>query len=164
MDIVRQQFEASASFAAEMDSNDRLKDSRQRFFVPKNEDGSEAVYFTGNSLGLQPKTAPAYIEQELKDWETLAVEGHLHAKNPWLPYHEFVTEPLARLVGAQPVEVVAMNSLTVNLHLLMVSFYRPTKDRYKIVIEKGAFPSDQYAVESQLKFHGYEQGLIELTP
>ncbi len=151
--------------AAEHDEVDPLKSFQERFYFPTTTDGKPVIYLTGNSLGLQPKTARGYIEQELDDWARLAVEGHIHAKNPWLPYHEFVTEPLARVVGAKPVEVVAMNSLTVNLHLLMVSFYRPTAERYKIVIEKGAFPSDQYAVESQLKFHGYDKdGLIELTP
>ncbi len=148
-----------------LDAADPLREFRERFHIPKH-NGGEAVYFTGNSLGLQPKTVRTFIEQELKDWETLGVEGHVHAKNPWLPYHEFLTESLARIVGAKPIEVVAMNSLTTNLHLLMVSFYRPTAQRYKIVIEKGAFPSDQYAVESQLKFHGVtdQNALIELTP
>jgi kynureninase len=148
-----------------MDAHDPLGAYRERFYVPQFE-GRDAVYFTGNSLGLQPKTARKYIEEELDDWARLGVEGHLHARHPWLPYHEFVTASLARLVGAKPVEVVAMNSLTVNLHLLMVSFYRPTSERYKIVIEKGAFPSDQYAVESQLRFHGHVKatGLIELVP
>ena len=112
-----------------------------------------------------PKTARAYVDQELDDWARLAVEAHMHARHPWLPYHEFVTDPTARVVGAQPIETVVMNSLTVNLHLLMVSFYRPTTECYKIVIEKGAFPSDHYAIESQLKFHGYAaDGLIELAP
>ena len=159
------EFEATPTFAGEMDTRDPLKCFREYFFIPKRSDGSDAIYFTGNSLGLQPRTVRDHIEQELRDWEVLAVEGHIHAKNPWLPYHEFVTEPLARVVGAMPIEVVAMNSLTVNLHLLMVSFYRPTKERYKIVIEKGAFPSDQYAVESQIRFHGMLQdALIELAP
>jgi len=138
--------------SAALDAADTLRSFRERFHMPKH-NGNEAIYFTGNSLGLQPKTVRSFIEQELKDWETLGVEGHVHAKNPWLPYHEVLTESLARLVGAKPIEVVAMNSLTTNLHLLMVSFYRPTAERYKIVIEKGAFPSDQYAVESQIKFH-----------
>jgi len=146
-------FEASASFAAEMDTNDNLKSSREKFYIPKQASGEDVLYFTGNSLGLQPQTVRALIEQELKDWETLGVEGHFHAKNPWMPYHEFVTEQMAKIVGARAVEVVAMNSLTVNLHLLMVSFYRPTRSRHKIVIESGAFPSDQYAVQSQIKFH-----------
>ncbi len=146
------------------DAADPLRKFRERFHMPKH-NGNEAIYLTGNSLGLQPKTVRAFIEQELKDWETLGVEGHVHAKNPWLPYHEFLTESLARIVGAKPIEVVAMNSLTTNLHLLMVSFYRPTAERYKIVIEKGAFPSDQYAVVSQLAFHGSDRdALIELSP
>ena len=149
-------FDASAAFAAKMDTIDPFKSSREKFFIPRLPDGSEAIYFTGNSLGLQPKTARGYVDQELKDWETLAVEGHLNAKTPWLPYHEFLTEPMARVVGAKPIETVVMNSLTVNLHLLLVSFYRPTRERYKIVIEKGAFPSDQYAIKSQLRFRGYE--------
>lgn len=138
---------------------------RDRFHFPETFNNLEPVYLTGNSLGLMPKTAREYVQQELDDWAKFAVEGHLNARHPWLPYHEFVTEPLARVVGAKPIETVAMNSLTVNLHLLMVSFYRPTKERFKIVIENGAFPSDRYAVESQLKFHGYENyALIELTP
>lgn len=150
----------------ELDASDPLLDFRKYFYIPVDRSGQESVYLSGNSLGLQPKTARKYIEEELDDWARLGVEGHLHARHPWLPYHEFVTESLARLVGAKPIEVVAMSSLTVNLHLLMVSFYRPTKERYRIVIEKGAFPSDQYAVESQLKFHGFDpsDGLIELEP
>ncbi len=135
----------------ELDGDDPLKHFRDLFFIPKQPNGEDTIYLTGNSLGLQPKTARGYIEQELDDWARLGVEGHVHARHPWLRYHEFVTDSLARIVGAKPIEVVAMNSLTVNLHLLMVSFYRPTAERYKIVIEKGAFPSDQYAVESQIK-------------
>ena len=159
-------FEASESFARTMDGQDSLKDFREKFHIPKQSNGEEAIYLTGNSLGLQPKTARGYIEQELEDWKNLGVEGHLRAKNPWLPYHEFLTEQMANVVGAQPIETVVMNSLTVNLHLLMVSFYRPTRERYKIVIEAGAFPSDQYAVQSQIKFHGFNvvDSLIELKP
>lgn len=164
-------FETSAEFAALLDTGDALRPYRKRFHIPLDEAGREVVYFTGNSLGLQPKTAREYIDQELDDWARLGVEGHLHAKHPWLPYHEFVTEPMARVVGALPIETVVMNSLTVNLHLLMVSFYRPTPERYKIIIEKGAFPSDQYAVESQILFHEtynklkfVEPALIELAP
>ncbi len=157
-------FETSATFAAGLDESDPLRSFRDRFHIPKGPNGNEAIYFTGNSLGLQPKTARGYVEQELDDWAQLAVEGHIHAKNPWLPYHEFLTEPMARIIGAKPIETVVMNALTVNLHLLMVSFYRPTSTRYKIVIEKGAFPSDQYAVKSQLRFHAqssppYEGGV-----
>jgi kynureninase len=148
-----------------LDSVNSVRTFRSRFHIPKQADGSEFIYLTGNSLGLQPKTARTYIEEELEDWARLGVEGHLHARHPWLPYHEFVTEPMARVVGALPSETVVMNSLTVNLHLMMVSFYRPSGARRKIVIEKGAFPSDRYAVESQLKFHrtGTED-LIEFAP
>lgn len=159
-------FEASASFAAKMDSADALKNFREKFYIPRQANGDDVIYFTGNSLGLQPKLTRKYIEQELKDWETLGVEGHFKAKNPWMPYHEFVAEKLAKVVGAKPSEVVAMNALTVNLHLLMVSFYRPTRQRHKIVIETGAFPSDQYAVKSQIAFHGFDaaKSLIVLKP
>lgn len=159
-------FEASAQFASELDAQDSLKSFREKFHIPKQPNGEDVLYFTGNSLGLQPKTTGNYIEQELKDWATLGVEGHFHAKNPWLPYHEFVAEQMAEIVGAKPIETVVMNSLTVNLHLLMVSFYLPTPERNKIVIEAGAFPSDQYAVQSQIKFHNFEieNSLIELKP
>jgi len=114
------------------------------------------VYLSGHSLGLQPKSVRAYVEQELAEWERLGVEGHFHARHPWMSYHKLLTSQTAKLVGATPLEVVVMNSLTVNLHLMMVSFYRPTRDRYRILIEAGAFPSDQYAVQSQLRFHGYD--------
>jgi len=140
---------------SEMDTGDSLRHCRDLFHIPKRPDGDDVIYFTGNSLGLQPKSARGYIEQELKDWETLGVGGHENARNPWLPYHESLTEQMSDVVGAEPIETVVMNSLTTNLHLLMVSFYRPSASRYKIVIEKGAFPSDQYAVESQLRFHGF---------
>jgi len=154
------------SFAVELDSKDPLSHYRGRFFIPKVKDRRDAIYFSGNSLGLQPRSVRSFIEQELKDWETLGVKGHLHAKNPWIPYHEFLTEQTARLVGAKPVEVVVMNTLMVNLHLMMVSFFRPSGRRHKIVIEANAFPSDQYAVKSQLSFHGLDpkHSLIELTP
>ncbi len=148
-----------------MDERDPLKEFRERFLFPKLA-GGDCIYLCGHSLGLQPKTAAAYIEQELKDWADLGVEGHFHAKNPWMPYHRLLTEQTAELVGANPLEVVVMNSLTVNLHLMMVSFYRPTRERHKIVVERGAFPSDQYAVKSQIHFHGFDPAtsLIELTP
>jgi kynureninase len=146
-------FESKESFARAMDKKDPLKHFREKFYIPKQTNGEDVFYFTGNSLGLQPKTTRAYIEQELKDWETFGVEGHFHAKNPWMPYHEFLTKQMAKVVGAKPIETVVMNSLTVNLHLLMVSFYRPTADRYKIIIEGDAFPSDKYAVKSQIAFH-----------
>lgn len=159
-------YEPTESFARKTDEQDSLKIFRAKFYIPKQPNGEDVIYFTGNSLGLQPKTTRDYIEQELKDWAMLGVEGHTKAKNPWLPYHEFLTEQMAEIVGARAVETVVMNSLTVNLHLLMVSFYRPTRERYKIVIEAGAFPSDRYAVGSQIKFHGFdiEKSLLELKP
>jgi kynureninase len=159
-------FQPTSSFAHELDANDPLAQYRERFHYPPAKDGHECIYFCGNSLGLQPRTVRAYVEQELKDWAELGVEGHFHAKNPWLPYHEFLTEQTARLVGARAIEVVVMNSLTVNLHLMLVSFYRPTLSRCKILLEGGAFPSDQYAVKAQLRFHGHEpaSALLELTP
>ena len=174
MQEIKFEFENSAEFAAKMDAADPLARFRERFYIPRQPNGEEVISFTGNSLGLQPKTTREYVDQELKDWETLGVEGHLHAQHPWLPYHEFLTEQMARVVGAKAIETVVMNSLTVNLHLLMVSFYRPSGERNKIVIEKGAFPSDQYAVESQILFHcetetrrrgdAVKERLIELTP
>jgi kynureninase len=159
------EFQPGEDFAIAMDERDPLKGFRERFLFPKLA-GGNCVYLCGHSLGLQPKTAAAYIEEELKDWADLGVEGHFHAKNPWMPYHRLLTEQTAELVGAKPLEVVVMNSLTVNLHLMMVSFYRPTRERHKIVVERGAFPSDQYAVKSQIHFHGFDPAtsLIELTP
>jgi kynureninase len=159
------EFQSGEDFAIAMDERDPLKRYRQRFFFPKTANG-DGVYLCGHSLGLQPKTAAKYIEQELQDWAELGVEGHFHAKNPWMPYHRLLTEQTAELVGAKPLEVVVMNSLTVNLHLMMVSFYRPTKERHKIVVERGAFPSDRYAVQSQIRFHDFDPAtsLIELTP
>ncbi len=135
---------------------------KDHFHIPRH-NGQECIYLCGNSLGLQPKKAREYINEELDDWATLGVEGHLHARHPWLPYHEFLTGSMARLVGAKESEVVVMNSLTVNLHLLMASFYRPTKERYKILIESDAFPSDRYAVASQAKWHGYDEGDAIIT-
>jgi kynureninase len=148
--------------ALSLDASDPLAKFRDQFLIPKDSKGQELVYLTGNSLGLQPKKVKKYIEEELEDWARLGVEGHVHARHPWLPYHENLTESTARIVGAKPSEVVVMNTLTVNLHLMMVSFYRPTKERYKILIEKSAFPSDQYAVASQARFHGYENAVIEV--
>ena len=165
MSSSQEKYDSSLEFAKAADAADPLRKFRSSFHFPEAFNNLEPVYLTGNSLGLMPKTARAYVDQELDDWARLAVEAHMHAKHPWLPYHEFVTDPMARVVGAKPIETVVMNSLTVNLHLLMVSFYRPTKERYKIVIEKGAFPSDHYAIESQLKFHGFaSDGLVELAP
>ena len=159
------EFQLGEDFAIAMDEHDSLKGYRDRFLFPKTTSG-DGVYLCGHSLGLQPKAAAAYIEQELKDWAELGVEGHFQATNPWMPYHRLLTEQTGELVGAKPLEVVVMNSLTVNLHLMMVSFYRPTRERHKIVVERGAFPSDQYAVKSQIRFHGCDPktSLIELTP
>jgi kynureninase len=163
--VTKLDFQPGEDFAIAMDERDPLKKFRGGFLFPRVE-GRDCVYLCGHSLGLQPKTAAAYIEQELKDWSQFGVEGHSRAKNPWIPYHRLLTEQTAELVGAEPLEVVVMNSLTVNLHLMMVSFYRPTRERHKIVVERGAFPSDQYAVQSQIRFHGFDPAtsLIELTP
>jgi kynureninase len=159
------EFQPGEEFAITLDERDSLKEFRQRFLFPKIA-GGDCVYLCGHSLGLQPKTAAAFVQQELDDWAELGVEGHFQAKHPWMSYHRLLTEQTAELVGAKPVEVVVMNSLTVNLHLMMVSFYRPTTIKHKIVIERGAFPSDQYAVKSQICYHGFDPAtsLIELTP
>jgi kynureninase len=159
-------FQAGEDFAAAMDARDPLAHFRARFLIPKTQTGDDCIYLCGHSLGLQPKTATAYLEQELRDWAELGVEGHFHARNPWMPYHRLLTQQTAAVVGAQPAEVVVMNSLTVNLHLMMTSFYRPTSERNKILVERGAFPSDQYAVKSQIRFHGFDpaSSLSELTP
>jgi len=164
--VTGSEFQPGSEFAATMDQRDPLACFRERFYFPKTKDGEDCIYFCGHSLGLQPKTVAPYVEQELQDWARLAVEGHLHARNPWVPYHRLLTRQTAALIGAELAEVVVMNSLTVNLHLMMVSFYRPTKSRHKILVERGAFPSDQYAVKSQIRFHGYdpESSLAELTP
>ncbi|HET8838982.1 MAG TPA: kynureninase [Flavobacteriaceae bacterium] len=156
----------SLVFAQKLDAADPLKKFRNQFFVPTDKNGNELIYFCGNSLGLQPKKTKEYLQEELDDWAKLGVEGHIDAKHPWMPYHEFLTEKMAKIIGAKPSETVVMNTLTTNLHLLMVSFYRPTKTRYKIVIESDAFPSDKYAVESQLKFHDIDpkDGLILWKP
>mgnify|MGYP001577413935 FL=1 len=158
-------YQNSLAYATQQDSEDSLSHLRNRFHIPKDKNGNDWLYFTGNSLGLQPKSTNEYINQELEDWANLGVEGHFEAKNPWLNYHELLTDKMAKIVGAKPNEVVVMNTLTTNLHLLMVSFYRPTKKKFKIVIESDAFPSDRYAVESQLKFHGFsEDDVIEWKP
>lgn len=159
-------FQTGADFAAAMDARDPLAHFRDRFLIPKAKSGNACIYLCGHSLGLQPRTARAYLDQELGDWAELGVEGHFHARNPWISYHRLLTEQTASLVGAQPAEVVVMNSLTVNLHLMMASFYRPTTERHTILVERGAFPSDQYAVKSQIRFHGFDPALslLELTP
>jgi kynureninase len=138
---------------------------RDRFHIPRTANGTDSVYLCAHSLGLQPKSTRAYIEQELNDWELLGVEGHFRARHPWVEYNKLLTDQTARLVGAMPIEVVTMNSLTVNLHLMMVSFYRPTPQRHRIVIEENAFPSDRYAVVSQIQFHGFDpaESLVAVT-
>lgn len=153
-------------YAKEMDSHDPLRNYRAEFHHPKRENGQPWIYLCGNSLGLQPTITRDYVNQELDDWATFGVEGHFHAKNPWMPYHEFLTEGMAKVVGAKPEEVVVMNTLSANLHFMMVSFYRPTSTRYKIVIESDAFPSDLYAVESQVAYHGRDpnDGVLKLFP
>ncbi len=159
-------FENNLSYAQQQDQQDFLKSYREQFLIPTNETGEKLVYLCGNSLGLQPKKTSEYLQQELNDWAKFGVEGHTDAENPWLPYHESLTNSMAKIVGAKPSEVIIMNSLTANLHFMMVSFYQPTKTKYKIVIESDAFPSDKYAVESQIKFHGFNpnDGLILWKP
>lgn len=159
-------YKTGFDFAKQQDEIDKLKSFREQFHMPKDKNGNELIYMTGNSLGLQPKSTKDYINQELNDWANLGVEGHTEGKNPWLHYHEYLTETMADIVGAKPLEVVVMNSLTANLHFMMVSFYKPTEKRYKIVIESDAFPSDKYAVESQLRHHGFDdkEGLILWKP
>lgn len=150
----------------EMDRNDPLGHFRDRFNKPATFNGQPCIYLCGNSLGLQPAEANDFVAMEMKKWAEMGVEGHVRGKYPWMPYHEFLTEKMAEVVGGKAGEVVVMNSLTVNLHLLMVSFYRPTSKRYKILIEYHPFPSDRYAVESQAKFHGYDpkDAIIEMQP
>ena len=157
-------FENNIACAKALDEQDGLSRFRDKFHLPTQKDGRPFIYLCGNSLGLQPKSTKDYINQELEDWKNYGVEGHFHAKHPWMPYHEFLEKAMANVVGAHPHEVVVMNTLSVNLHLMMVSFYRPTSSRYKIVIEKDAFPSDRYAVASQIRFHGYDEhtSIIEL--
>lgn len=159
-------FQDDKTFAKQQDLEDPLSDFREQFHIPRDKEGNELIYMTGNSLGLQPKITKNYINQELGDWAKLGVGGHTHGRKPWLHYHEYLTETMAEIVGAEPLEVIVMNSLTVNLHLMMVSFYKPTPSRYKILIEGDAFPSDKYAMQSQLRHHGYDdnEGLILWKP
>jgi kynureninase len=159
------EYRGDEAFAREQDAADPLARFRDRFHIPRHA-GHDAIYFAGNSLGLQPKSARAIVDQELADWAELGIDAHFRGKRPWYPYHEQLREPGARLVGALPHEVVWMNGLTVNLHLMMVSFYRPTRERHKILIEETAFPSDTYAARTQLAWHGFDptEGLIRLCP
>jgi kynureninase len=156
-------FENSLAFAQQLDAQDQLRQYQNEFSFPQ-VNGKKAIYFTGNSLGLQPKRARTYVDEVMNDWANLAVEGHFYAEKPWWDYHERFANPLSQLVGALPSEVTVMNTLTVNLHLLMVSFYRPTANRYKIICEEKAFPSDQYLFQSQVNFHGYatEDAIVEV--
>lgn len=158
-------FQNNLDFAKRLDDKDPLKHFREMFYIPIMY-GKECIYFTGNSLGLQPKRTQDYVVDELEDWASLGVEGHFHARNPWMPYHEIFPRQLSKIVGCKETEVVVMNQLTVNLHLLMVTFYRPTKQRYKIICEAKAFPSDQYAFETQAKCHGFNptDAVIEVSP
>lgn len=148
-------FQNTREFAQQLDAQDELKHYRNEFIFPQHE-GKDVIYFTGNSLGLQPKSAKKYVDDVMNDWANLAVEGHFYAEKPWWDYQERFAEPLSKIVGAKPSEITVMNTLTVNLHLLMVSFYRPTKTRYKIICEEKAFPSDQYMFQSQVTHHGYD--------
>ena len=148
-------FQNTREFAQQLDAQDELKNYRNEFIFPQHE-GKNVIYFTGNSLGLQPKSAKKYVDDVMNDWANLAVEGHFYAEKPWWDYQERFAEPLSKIVGAKPSEITVMNTLTVNLHLLMVSFYRPTKTRYKIICEEKAFPSDQYMFQSQVTHHGYD--------
>ena len=156
-------YENSLSFVEKLDQSDPLRSYRKKFHYPKNKNGNEVLYLCSNSLGLQPKTVKTFVEKELNVWKK---DGVLGQHGRWEKFHERLTHPSAMLVGAKPSEVVVMNALTVNIHLLLISFYQPTKTRNKIMIEKGAFPSDQYAVESQIKLHGFDpkECLVELTP
>src|SRR5947209_8722712 len=150
------QFSADENFAKQLDAEDPLRAFREKFHIPLGKDGQPLIYFAGNSLGLMPKSAREVVDQELDDWARLGVDAHLGAKTPWYTYHEPLREPAARIVGARPVEVICMNSLTVNLHLMLATFYRPTKSRFKILMEDPAFPSDTYAIKTQIRQHGLD--------
>jgi len=159
------QFENTLSFAQQLDSTDPLKDFRNKFIVPES-NGKQHIYFLGNSLGLQPRSANRYLQQIMQDWADLGVEAFFHAKEPWINYHDLLIHPLSKIVGALPHEVVVMNQLTVNLHLMLVSFYKPSAKRYKIICEAKAFPSDQYTFETHVKHHGFDpdDAIIEVSP
>jgi kynureninase len=149
-------FSADEDFAKQLDAEDPLRNFREKFHLPLGKDGKPLIYFAGNSLGLMPKSARKIVEQELDDWAKLGVDAHLEGKTPWYSYHETLREPMARVVGAKPIEVICMNSLTVNLHLMMATFYRPTKSRFKILMEDPAFPSDTYAIKTQIRHYGLD--------
>jgi kynureninase len=150
------QFSDEPDFARQLDDVDSLGSFREKFNLPVDQNGRPLIYFAGNSLGLMPKSARKIVEQELDDWAQLGVDAHLDATTPWYTYHENLREPMGRIVGAKPVEVICMNSLTVNIHLMMATFYRPTKSRFKILMEDPAFPSDTYAIKTQIRHHGLD--------
>ena len=151
------QFSAEEEFAKQLDAEDPLRSFRDKFHLPLGKGGKPLIYFAGNSLGLMPKLAREVLDQELDDWAKLGVDAHLGAKTPWYTYHEPLRKPMARIVGAKPVEVICMNSLTANLHMMMATFYRPTKSRKnKILMEDPAFPSDTYAIKTQIRHHGLD--------
>src|SRR5438105_5893423 len=150
------QFSADENFARQLDAEDPLRGFRENFSLPLGNNGKPVIYFAGNSLGLMPKSARQIVEEELDKWGKLGVDAHHAAGTPWYSYHEVLREPMARLVGAKPHEVICMNSLTVNLHLMMATFYQPTKSRFKILMEEPAFPSDTYAIKTQIVHHGLD--------
>src|ERR1700682_3368190 len=160
------QFSADEEFAQKLDAEDPLRSCREKFHLPLGKDGSSLIYFAGNSLGLMPKAERQIVEQELDDWAKLAVDAHLRAKTPWYTYHETLREATARLISAKPIEVICMNSLTVNLHLMMATFYRPTKSRFKILMEDPAFPYATYAIKTQIVHHGLDpkEALVLASP
>src|SRR6266478_1938965 len=149
-------FSADEAFALQLDAEDPLCQFREKFHLPVGNDGKPVIYFAGNSLGLMPKAARQIVDEELDNWASLGVDAHHATGTPWYSYHEAVREPIARLIGAKPLEVICMNSLTVNLHLMMATFYRPTKSRFKILMEEPAFPSDTYAIKTQIAHHGLD--------
>jgi kynureninase len=161
-----ERFRPGRDDALDLDHRDPLARFRDEFRIPERAKGEEEIYFAGNSLGLMPKRTPRYVVEEMEKWKRLAVKAHFAGENPWMPYHELLARPMAALVGALPGEVVAMNSLTVNLHLMMTSFYRPTRERHRILLEEHAFPSDDYALESQASLHGFDpaEALLRLRP
>src|SRR6184192_1412437 len=159
-------FSVDEDFARQLDAEDPLRNFREKFHLPIGADGKPSIYFAGNSLGLMPKAARKVVERELDDWAKRGVDAHHTADTPWYSYHETLREPIARVVGAKPNEVICMNSLTVNLHLMMATFYRPTKSRFKILMEEPAFPSDTYAIKTQITHHGLrtKEALILARP
>jgi kynureninase len=160
------EFSADEDFAEQLDAEDPLGSFREKFHLPLGANGEPLIYFAGNSLGLMPKSTRKIVEQELDDWAERGVDAHLEAATPWYTYHENLREPMARIIGAKPTEVICMNSLTVNIHLMMATFYRPTQSRFKILMEDPAFPSDTYAIKTQIRHHGLDpkQALVLARP